>query len=91
MISLVIQRREKWRVEREDFKIENRELETQDLRAIEEESVSLEEFHLISLVIQRREKWRSGERGFQNREERSGDRGFTCDRRRKKFHLKNFI
>ena len=33
----------------------------------------------------------SGETGFQNREERTGDRGFTCDRRRKKFHLKNFI
>ncbi len=37
MISLVIQRREKWRVEREDFKIEKRELETEDSPAIEEE------------------------------------------------------
>ena len=85
MISFLIQRREKWRkwrVERQDFKIEKKELEAQDLRAIEEESVSLEEFHLISLVIQRREKWRSGERGFQNREERTGDRGLvTWDRR----------
>ena len=60
MISLVIQRREKWRVEREDFKLEKRELKTQDLRAIEEESVSLEEFHLISLHPEKREveKWR---------------------------------